>query len=243
MKVVLFGSIETAKECLKILANNFLKDEIIVVTDPNYGDRKTNTFSFAKKEKLRILTFDEINRSEEIFDYGFSIRFNKIFRKPLIEKFKYGLLNMHGGPLPKYKGSANHIFAILNEEKCFGTTLHFISEKIDEGDIIDKAEFPIEENDTGYDLLNKGKKVGILLFEKLIKKIVAGEEIKGIKQTMQTKIYKVSDLEQYKKVDLKSILDKELIKRCKAFYHPERNSIYTIIDGKKIELKYIPEES
>lgn len=240
MKVVLFGSIETAKECLKILVDNFLSEEIFVVTDPNYGDTKKNTYAYASKEKLKILSYEEICNSEEVFDYGFSIRYNKIFQKSLIEKFSFGIINMHGGPLPEYKGSANHIFAILNEEKFFGTSLHYINEKIDEGDLVDKIEFPIEYNDTGYDLLIKGKKAGIELFKKLVRKIITGEEIKGTKQIKETKTYRVSDLKRYKKVDLKNISEKELVKRCKAFYHPEKDSVYTIIDKYKIELKYKP---
>ena len=238
MKFALFGSIDTAGACLKILLDYFLRDDIFVITQADYGDVGNNVFSLAKKEKLNLIKHEELEDGELIFDYGFSIRYNKIFRKKIIEKFRNGIINMHGGPLPDYKGSANHIFAILNEEKEFGATLHFINEEVDEGEIIDKELFPIEDHYTGYDLLEKSKKTGIEMFEKLIKRIAVGQNIKGFEQGPgRLKTYKEADIRSFQEVDLANIGNKELVKRLRAFYHPARDSVYTFIGGEKVELK------
>lgn len=238
MKFALFGSIDTAGVCLKTLIDSFPREDIFVITQPDYGVVGYNIFSLAKKEKLNLIKHEELENGELIFDYGFSIRYNKIFRKSIIEKFRNGIINMHGGPLPDYKGSANHIFAILNEEKEFGATLHFINEKIDEGEIIDKKLFPIEEHHTGYDLLEKSKDAGIEMFEKLIKRISKGEKIEGYKQgSGKLKTYKEADIRIFQEVDLLNIENKELLKRLRAFYHPGRDSVYTFLEGEKVELK------
>lgn len=238
MKFALFGSIDTAGICLKILLDYFSREDIFVITQPDYGDVGNNVFSMAKKEKVNLIRHEELENGGLIFDYGFSVRYNRIFRKKIIEKFRNGIINMHGAPLPDYKGSANHIFAILNEEKEFGATLHFINEKIDEGEIVEKKLFLIEEHHTGYDLLEKSKVAGVEIFEKLVKRISKGEKIEGRKQSEgRLKTYKEADIRIFQEVDLSNIETKELLKRLKAFYHPDKSSVFSFIDGHKVEIK------
>ena len=62
------------------------------------------------------------------FDIGFSVRYNKIFKVNHIKKFKFGIINLHGGNLPYYRGSNNHIFAIINKEKNL-SDIAFCSQK------------------------------------------------------------------------------------------------------------------
>lgn len=239
MKIVFFGSIPTATSCLMILISFFDKQSVFVITDEEYEtDDGETVFEFCKRENLNITTLNKLSNSTETFDYGFSVRFNKIISKQVINKFNKGIINFHGGPLPEYRGSTNHIFAILNEEKKFGPTFHFIDEGIDTGNIITTKMFEISEEDTGYTLFKKTLKTGEEIFYELIKKIYTGIEIESVPQNLsEGNTYKVKDLKNYQYIRSLNLSEKELLKRLKAFYHPFKLSVVLELGNEKIEMK------
>jgi methionyl-tRNA formyltransferase len=240
MKIVLFGNIDISAKVLQYLLQCFKKEDIYVVTDPLYKNNTVYDISRSNQLKTFKNAQDLIENTDTIFAYGFTIRYNEILKPILIDRFKYGVINMHGGPLPEYKGSANHIFAILNKENEFGVTIHYINEKIDEGNIIIVEKFPIEMDDTGYSLLEKTKKHGFYALKKIINKIKDDEEIYSIKQKQNLgKTYKIKDLKKYQYVDIKNISEEELSCRLRAFYHPEKDSLYTRVKGQTVHLKLI----
>lgn len=70
-------------------------------------------------------------------DLIISIRFGQILKKSIIEIPKLGVINLHSGILPNYRGVMATFWAMLNNEKQIGTTLHYITnEQIDRGPII-----------------------------------------------------------------------------------------------------------
>ena len=222
-KIVLFGSTNIAKKCLHHLIKNLNYYNIYVVTDKNYND-KDQVYQFCKKKKIKITTLEKISRSRQLFDYGFSIRFNKIFSRNIINQFRKGIINMHGGPLPYYRGTSNHIHAIINNEKTFGVSLHFVDTKIDNGKVIKVKKFAINSNDTGFTILKKTHDYGFLLFVDLIKKIKLDIKIKSYDQNTRCNVYKKKDLEKYKKVKIYKLKKKQLINLLRAFYHPKKDS-------------------
>ena len=56
-----------------------------------------------------------------------------------------GVINLHSGLLPDYRGVMATFRAMLNGEKHIGTTLHYISDPgIDTGDIINTTSLAVE---------------------------------------------------------------------------------------------------
>lgn len=241
MKFVFFGSIPIATECLKVLVSKFEKKNIFVVTDKNYSTEEGITvYNFAQNEELKIFELQELENSDQMFDYGFSLRFNKIISKTLLSKFEYGIINFHGGPLPNYRGSANHIFAILNEEEEFGPTFHYIDEGIDTGPVIQSRLFKVSESDTGYDVFKRTLVIGKILFKNIVQKIAKGDVIEAVRQDLSRGVtYKIKDLSTYQYVDLSTIDEAELIKRIRAFHHPTKKGVITDISGRKVEMRLI----
>ena len=66
--------------------------------------------------------------------------------KKIIELFPYGILNAHSGDLPKYKGNAAVNWAILNGEKEIALTIHKMTVRLDEGPIIVKKYFKLDDS-------------------------------------------------------------------------------------------------
>ena len=70
-------------------------------------------------------------------DVGVSINFPVILGDSIIQLMRLGILNAHGGDLPRYRGNACQAWAILNGENRVGLCVHkMVSERVDEGDII-----------------------------------------------------------------------------------------------------------
>ena len=77
-------------------------------------------------------------------DLIISVRFGLILQDHVINLPKHGVINLHSGLLPDYRGVMASFRAMLNEDSLIGSTLHRISDcTIDSGAIIAKASIPL----------------------------------------------------------------------------------------------------
>ena len=81
--------------------------------------------------------------------------FMKILSENFIKKFKGKILNIHPSLLPKYKGLNTHKRVLNNKEKYSGCTVHFVSDKLDSGEIIIQKRVKILKNETEASLAKK----------------------------------------------------------------------------------------
>lgn len=96
--------------------------------------------------------FLEIIKSHQC-DLLVSMSFNQIFRKEVIGLTAGGVINCHAGKLPYYRGRNILNWCLINDEKEFGITVHYVDEGIDTGDIILQETFPITDQDNYQTLL------------------------------------------------------------------------------------------
>ncbi len=76
-----------------------------------------------------------------------SINYSGIIPSSVTDLFPLGILNAHGGDLPRYRGNACQAWAILNGEKQIGLCVHrMIGGELDNGDIITRDYFPVDLN-------------------------------------------------------------------------------------------------
>jgi len=66
----------------------------------------------------------------------------EIVPQSVLARLGYGVFNFHPGP-PSYPGWAPAHFALYDEARQFGATLHVMVEQVDAGPIIDVAFFPV----------------------------------------------------------------------------------------------------
>ena len=115
-----------------------------------------------------------------------SMSFNQIFREDLINLTPIGIINCHAGKLPFYRGRNILNWALINDEKEFGITVHFVDTGIDTGDIILQKTFPISDKDSYKTLLNTSYSAcGDILFEALVQ--IAESNYKRTKQKTITR--------------------------------------------------------
>ena len=61
---------------------------------------------------------DELSESNP--DIGISMNYTGILPQSIIDIFPFGVLNSHGGDLPRYRGNACQAWAIINGEERIG---------------------------------------------------------------------------------------------------------------------------
>jgi len=81
-------------------------------------------------------------------DLFVSMSFNQIFKHEIIHLPSMKTINCHAGKLPFYRGRNILNWVLINDEKEFGITVHYVDEGIDTGDIIkvNNRRWEIEES-------------------------------------------------------------------------------------------------
>jgi methionyl-tRNA formyltransferase len=80
-------------------------------------------------------------------EIAISINYTGVVPQEVIDLYPLGILNAHGGDLPRYRGNACQAWAILNGEKRIGLCIHrMIGGELDSGDIITRDYFSIDHD-------------------------------------------------------------------------------------------------
>ena len=79
-------------------------------------------------------------------DIALSVNYTSIIPQSIIDIFPLGILNAHGGDLPRYRGNACQAWAIINGEDRIGLCIHkMIGGELDSGDIITRDYLSIDD--------------------------------------------------------------------------------------------------
>jgi methionyl-tRNA formyltransferase len=114
-------------------------------------------------------------------DLFVSMSFNQIFKNDVINIPKEKTINCHAGKLPFYRGRNVLNWALINDEKDFGVTVHYVDDGIDTGDIILQRCYPITDDDDYSTLLNRSYSYCAEILVDAIKIIQSGV-VKRIRQ-------------------------------------------------------------
>jgi methionyl-tRNA formyltransferase len=97
-------------------------------------------------------------------DLAFSVFYDKIIKAWFIERCDR-ILNLHNGPLPKYRGVSPINWALKNGEALHGVTIHEITPGIDDGPIYGQVQYSIYPDlDEVKDVYARSLEYGWLLF-------------------------------------------------------------------------------
>lgn len=163
-RAVVFAYHQVGVRCIKVLLAHGI-DIPLVVT---HRDAPAETIWFdsvaatAADYGIACIAPDDPNAAETLSrvsalapDFLFSFYYRKLLAKPLLTLARDGALNIHGSLLPKYRGRAPVNWAVLHGESETGATLHYMSEKPDQGDIVAQASVPILPDDTAQEVFDK----------------------------------------------------------------------------------------
>jgi len=180
MKIALIGRTKFLLNTGKFLLKKGVKIELVITSKNAEHDKiKSKDFqNFAKISNAEFLNIKNIN-SEKILsklktmglDLGISVNNPLLIKNEIIKQFKFGILNAHAGDLPKYRGNACPNWAIINNEKKIGISIHFMTENVDAGNIILKKKYEIKQKTTILDFYTFAEVEIPKMFFESIKKI------------------------------------------------------------------------
>jgi methionyl-tRNA formyltransferase len=143
--------------------------------------RKNGGFNLAQlcsHYEIPVMYESRINSTEFLqtvkgmnIDLIISVAAPVIFKKDVIQLPKYGCINIHHAPLPKYRGMMPNFWQMYHNEKRVGMTVHEINPKIDDGRIILQRAVDIDPNETLDALIKRTKRIGAHLMIEAIEMI------------------------------------------------------------------------
>jgi UDP-4-amino-4-deoxy-L-arabinose formyltransferase/UDP-glucuronic acid dehydrogenase (UDP-4-keto-hexauronic acid decarboxylating) len=106
-------------------------------------------------------------------DIMFSFYYRNMVKPAILDIPSYGCLNLHGSLLPRYRGRCPVNWVLVNGEKDTGVTLHYMTPRPDDGDIVGQKRVAISEDDTAKTLHGKLAMVSTDLLDEILPQIKA----------------------------------------------------------------------
>lgn len=168
---------------------------------------------------------EKIPRSVEKWrgDFIFSYHNYWLIKKNVIDSANIMAVNFHPGT-PELPGSGSYNWAIYLNKKKFGTTIHLMNEKIDNGKILRVKTFRIDKKITLEKLIKKSDKFRKSTFINFISFLNKQNSftikqflMKNRKHFWSRKARKISDLDKIKTLNF-NLSYHEIKKRVRAFH-------------------------
>lgn len=242
------GSRPLSRRCMRLMHQHPKVDVKAVVTYPPEHDGWWDGSLHELATEFGYPTVDESELFDYDLDYLVSTLYYNVLSSELLDHPTYGGLNLHQAELPRYRGSNTFSHAILNARDDdywqYGTTLHFMSEELDAGDIVDRNFVEIEETDTAKSLYKKIEDASVELFFEMLPKMVSGEITKM--RTPQEEFdgesyyYSRESLSGEKYIPYENLADPdsetEIYDKIRALDFPPFKPAYTEIEGEEVYL-------
>ena len=180
MNIAIIGRSELLYESAKLISKyHTIKLIITSKESPEYAITSADFKKLAISLGAKFLKTTKLEKAEisplvikNNIQIGISVNYNVIIKQEIIDLFKLGILNAHGGDLPRYRGNACQAWAILNGEKKIGLCIHkMVGNKVDYGDIISREYLKINLKTKINDVYNWMNNVIPELFVNSINKL------------------------------------------------------------------------
>jgi UDP-4-amino-4-deoxy-L-arabinose formyltransferase/UDP-glucuronic acid dehydrogenase (UDP-4-keto-hexauronic acid decarboxylating) len=156
MKIGLIGRTSLLLETGKLLHQTGFDIGFVITSKeaPEYDVKSTDFKDFAREMNCSFLHDPSIDRkkikeliAEQNIPLVISINYSGVISEEVTDLFPLGILNAHGGDLPRYRGNACQAWAIINGENQIGLCIHrMVGGELDSGDILDRKYYPISLN-------------------------------------------------------------------------------------------------
>jgi methionyl-tRNA formyltransferase len=123
----------------------------------------------------RALTADDLETIQSWDpDFGLAVGWYYMLPAHVRALFPRGIAGIHASLLPRYRGGAPLVWALINDEHETGVTLFYLDDGVDSGDVIAQRAFSIESHDTIATLIVKTEASSLTLLRDVMPRIVDG---------------------------------------------------------------------
>ena len=221
MKYIFAGDRKLSVEILNFMIKREYYPSGLLINSKD-GSHTNKLIKISQLEEKNI--FDQSDLSEQAtiesfinleVDYIICIHFPFIISKAILDLPKVGVLNLHPSYLPNNRGWHTPTWTILNNTVC-GATLHFMSEKLDMGDIVHQKKLDVLDNDTANSLYKNILALEFEVFCEAFDSIISLQPIRN-KQTNGGSSHKKSDLFKINEINLSENMKiEDLIRKLRA---------------------------
>ena len=149
---------------------------------PAARKRLLPAWKIASEHDIPVYATRDINAPESVEfvrqckpDLLLSAYFSQLLKREIIHSAPSGVLNIHPGWLPAYRGAMAYFWVLHNHSEHGGVTLHWIDEGIDTGEIIERRSFQIPHNATQETVLTLTAVIGAGLLRRVIHRLQEGK--------------------------------------------------------------------
>ena len=248
MNIVFFGATELGYDCCEALLKNghtisgifTIKQKFNISYSPGKPVKNYLFKDFgvlAEEYNIPIVAIDEklgdhIGSFKAMKpDFALAIGWYYMIPNSFLNLCSKGGAGIHASLLPKYRGNAPLVWAMINGEKETGISFFYFSDGVDDGDIIGQYKFSIEEDDTINEVLQKCNEASRnILIEKM--PLIENETLVPTKQNHDEATYFPKRSPEDGLIDW-SKSNKELKNFIRAQTKPYPGA-FTIINEKKV---------
>uniref|UniRef100_W8B9J2 Methionyl-tRNA formyltransferase, mitochondrial n=1 Tax=Ceratitis capitata TaxID=7213 RepID=W8B9J2_CERCA len=149
LKVLFFGTDAFSLPSLQALHNNYYDPTGInalgVVT--SFKNPANCVRNYAEQKGLILHRWPVTPEACEGYDLGVVVSFGHLIPEKIIKAFPSGMINVHASLLPRWRGAAPIIYAIMHGDKQTGVSIMKIEPKhFDVGDILAQREVAIRDD-------------------------------------------------------------------------------------------------
>ncbi len=187
MNIVFMGTPDFAVESLRRIYESGHNIKAVVSQPDRKAGRGMNIIptpvkEYALSKGITVYQTEKIRKDKELIekikelkpDVIVVVAFGQILSQEILDIPQYGSINVHGSLLPKYRGAAPIQWSIINGDNVTGITTMYMDAGMDTGDMIQKYEINIEENDTYGTLYEKMKILGGKAIVETLEKVADG---------------------------------------------------------------------
>jgi methionyl-tRNA formyltransferase len=186
LRVAFFGRGDLGLSVLKrLLLTEQISVCLIITCDPSPDVPLSRDLfrEVAAKHDIMYLESNDINSpqvckliSDLSIDLAVAMLWLYKIKARVIDSIKHGILNLHGGLLPRYRGNACQAWAILSGERELGVTCHLMKpSELDSGPVIRQKSFLIREDAKVGDLISEVSRIGADLVIDSVMQFVNGD--------------------------------------------------------------------
>lgn len=202
-RVVLAGNNLAAAYTLDLLLDALTPAEILVIA-PTESKLHSWQVSLAEHGRTRgVPVIEPVNVNDadvvdQVHAHGadllLSVYYTQIFSPALLGAVDGAALNVHPSLLPRHRGTAPVVWAIVEGDRTTGISVHHIDAGIDTGNLVLQRPLPIHPEDTGYELHLKFAKLVRAGCAELLRSYFAGDPIPpGVPQSGQASHHSTRD--------------------------------------------------
>ncbi len=149
---------------------------------PATRKRLLPAWKIARERNIPVMQTRDINAATSIEfvqgcqpDLLVSAYFSQILNPGILQCARFGVLNIHPGWLPSYRGAMAYFWVLHNGSDRGGVTVHWIDEGIDTGEILECRSFPIPDSATQETVLMLTAVIGTRLLRRVIRRLQNGQ--------------------------------------------------------------------